>query len=137
MRPTPRLTPGQEGPVRTLGPITQTDVVRFAGAGGDFNPLHHDPAFAAKAGFPAVIAMGQFQAGLLGSWLSDWVGIEHLLGYRVRFVAPLLLGDTITLGGRVTDVDEGADGLRIALLDLQVTKDEGPVLTGTARVRSR
>ncbi|MEI2778304.1 MAG: MaoC/PaaZ C-terminal domain-containing protein [Tetrasphaera sp.] len=132
MRPPPELTAGQDGPPRTIGPITQTDIVRFAGAGGDFNPLHHDPEFAAAAGFSTVISMGQFQAGLLGSWLSDWVGIEHIRSLQVRFVAPLVLGDTVTIGGTVTGVDAG-----VATLELQVTKDDGPVLTGTATTRSQ
>jgi acyl dehydratase len=50
---------------RTFGPVSQTDIVRFAGAGGDFNPLHHDREFAGAAGFERPIAMGQFTAGLL------------------------------------------------------------------------
>jgi acyl dehydratase len=49
----------------TFGPVSQTDIVRFAGAGGDFNPLHHDREFAGAAGFERPIAMGQFTAGLL------------------------------------------------------------------------
>ena len=56
---------------RTVGPLTITDIVRFAGAGGDFNPLHHDVEFAARAGFPTVLAHGQLTAGLLAGWVSD------------------------------------------------------------------
>jgi len=70
---------------RTVGPITQTDIVRFAGAGGDFNPLHHDLGFAASAGFQRPIAMGQLTAGLLAGWLTDWCGVENLLRFEVRF----------------------------------------------------
>lgn len=127
-RPAPQLSPGQQLPERKFGPVTQTDVVRFAGAGGDFNPLHHDPAFAATAGLGGVIAMGQFQAGLLAGWLTDLIGVEHLQRYAVRFVAPVRLGDRLEMGGTVTGLDSGS-----AELELWVRNQDGPVVTGTAR----
>lgn len=79
------VAPGDEPPPRETAPVSRTDIVRFAGAGGDFNPLHHDPDFAARAGFPDVIAMGQYQAGVLAGWLTDWCGVEHLLRLELRF----------------------------------------------------
>ncbi|MFR9804989.1 MaoC/PaaZ C-terminal domain-containing protein [Pseudonocardia sp. RS010] len=68
--------------------MTRTDIVRFAGAGGDLDPLHHDQASAARAGFDDVIAKGQFQAGLVAAWLSDWCVVEHLRELEVRFRVP-------------------------------------------------
>lgn len=112
---------------RTLGPITQTDIVRFAGAGGDFNPLHHDPEFAARAGFSRVIAMGQLQAGLLAGWVSDAVHVEHLRSLEVRFVGPLFVGDTLLLQGSVTAIDDTEDAA-VATLDVSGTKDGGEVV---------
>ncbi|WP_068395983.1 MaoC family dehydratase [Kribbia dieselivorans] len=115
---------------RTIGPITQTDIVRFAGAGGDFNPLHHDPEFAARAGFTAPIAMGQMQAGILAAALTDRVGVEHLRALEVRFVAPVEIGDVLTVTGTVTEVGDG-----VATLALAMTKaDAATVVTGTASV---
>ncbi|RFA10493.1 acyl dehydratase [Subtercola boreus] len=93
---------------RRIGPVTRTDIVRFAGAGGDFNPLHHDPDAARAAGFDDVIAMGQFQAGLLAGYLTDWVGVENLRRLEVRFRAPVRLGDVLELSATV---GEAADGL--------------------------
>lgn len=118
---------------RVVGPVSQTDIVRFAGAGGDFNPLHHDPQFVATSGFPAVIAMGQMQAGILAGWLSDTFGVEHVHSFGVRFVAPVFLGDTLTVSGTVTAIAESEDEAR-ADLDLVVTGTTGPVVTGTATV---
>lgn len=114
---------------RSFGPVTQTDIVRFAGAGGDFNPLHHDPERARAAGFDAPIAMGQLTAGLLAAWLTDWCGVETLRRLEVRFVAPLHLGDTVTMSGTVTSVTDG-----VAHLDLVAAGVEGPLVTGTAVV---
>ncbi|MFC9363295.1 MaoC family dehydratase [Rhodococcus sp. NPDC057014] len=116
-----------------VGPVTQTDIVRFAGAGGDFNPLHHDPGFVATSGFPGVIAMGQMQAGILAGWLSDTFGVEHVRSFGVRFVAPVFLGDTLTLGGTVVSIDE-TEGESLATLDLVASGDKGPVVTGSATV---
>ena len=114
---------------RTFGPVTQTDVVRFAGAGGDFNPLHHDPEHARAAGFDAPIAMGQLTAGLLAAWLTDWCGVERLRRFEVRFTAPLHLGDTVILSGSITSVEDG-----VAHLDLAATGFSSALVTGTALV---
>jgi 3-hydroxybutyryl-CoA dehydratase len=119
---------------RTVGPVTQTDIVRFAGAGGDFNPLHHDPAFAATAGFDRPIAMGQFTAGLLAAWLTDWCGVEHLRAYTVRFLAPLLIGDTVVLSGEVVSLEQTTPGSALASLELSASREGTPVAAGTATV---
>ncbi|KLL11307.1 acyl dehydratase [Protofrankia coriariae] len=100
-----RAAVGDTHPAREIGPLTQTDIVRFAGAGGDFNPLHHDPEFVRSSGFPGVISMGQLQAGMLAGWLSDWLGVEHLREFEVRFVAPVFLGDVLRLSGEIVAVD--------------------------------
>jgi 3-hydroxybutyryl-CoA dehydratase len=114
---------------RTFGPVTQTDVVRFAGAGGDFNPLHHDPEHARAAGFDAPIAMGQLTAGLLAAWLTDWCGVARLRRFEVRFTAPLHLGDTVSMSGTITSVEGG-----VAHLDLAATGVSATLVTGTAAV---
>jgi acyl dehydratase len=84
-------------PELTVGPITRTDIVRFAGAGGDFNPLHHDEERARAAGFPTVFAMGQMQAGMLSRLATDWLGLEHVRSYKVRFSAKVWPRDVLTL----------------------------------------
>lgn len=122
-RPTPRR----------FGPVTQTDIVRFAGAGGDFNPLHHDVDAAVAAGFARPIAMGQLTAGLLAAWVTDTYGAENLRAFEVRFLAPLGIGDEVLLGGRVTTVEDQA-GRRVATLELSATRDGLDLVTGQALV---
>ncbi|HEX3678396.1 MAG TPA: MaoC/PaaZ C-terminal domain-containing protein [Galbitalea sp.] len=129
MRAAPSLQPGDSPRPRTIGPITTTDIVRFAGAGGDFNPLHHDEAAAYAAGFETVIAMGQFSAGLLAGLLTDWVGIENVRALEVRFVAPVYVGDVLELLAEVTAVGNGE-----AQISLTAKSGDKDVTTATARV---
>ncbi|WP_223838501.1 MaoC family dehydratase [Saccharopolyspora pogona] len=123
---------GQELPARVVGPLTQADVLRFAGACGDFNPLHYDTELARRAGFDAPIAMGQMTAGIVAAWIADWCGVERLAEFEVRFVAPVLVGDTITLTGEVADVVSGDDGREIARLAVVAAKGETVVVKGRA-----
>ena len=60
------LAAGDRMPETTAGPLTRTDFVRYAGAGGDLNPIHHDEPMAVAAGFPTVFGMGMLHAGMLG-----------------------------------------------------------------------
>jgi acyl dehydratase len=129
MRAAPSLQAGDSPRPRKVGPLTATDIVRFAGAGGDFNPLHHDEAAAHAAGFETVIAMGQFSAGLLAGLLTDWVGIENVRAFEVRFVAPVYVGDVLELLAEVTAV--GNDEAQISLTARSGEKD---VTTATAKV---
>ncbi|AJE87307.1 MaoC domain-containing protein dehydratase [Streptomyces albus] len=134
MRTPVRAALGERPAPRRIGPVTQTDIVRFAGAGGDFNPLHHDPQFAADAGFDRPIAMGQWTAGLLAAWLTDWCGVEHLREFEVRFTAPLLIGDRVELSGEVTALEALDDGRTLATLELTATREDTTLLSGRAVV---
>ncbi|WP_448388335.1 MaoC family dehydratase [Microbacterium aurum] len=123
---------GDAMPERSTGPVTLTDIVRFAGAGGDFNPLHHDQAVASAAGFDGVISMGQYQAGLLAAAVSDWAGVENVTSFAVRFRRPVRVGDTLNMRGNVVAVDDDE-----ARIDLSVSAGDVVVLTGTATARIR
>jgi 3-hydroxybutyryl-CoA dehydratase len=129
MRPPRAVRIGDTAPARQIGPITQTHIVRFAGAGGDFNPLHHDSEFAAAAGFRSVIAMGQMQAGMLAGIVSDWLGVENLRELEVRFVAPVHIGDVLELGAEITTIDR-----RLATVSAVAQVDGRAVVTASAKV---
>ena len=66
---------------KTRKAVTRTQIVRFAGASGDFNPMHHDESFALSAGQPGVFAMGQLQAAMLASMVAEWLGVENVVGF--------------------------------------------------------
>lgn len=122
------LRAGDELPAHRFGPVTRTDIVRYAGAGGDLNPIHHDEAFAQAAGFPGVFAMGMFHAGILGDRLARWVGPDNLRAFTVRFTGQVWPGDELRFSGHVVDVQDG-----LATIELLVTREgDEPVLTATA-----
>lgn len=119
---------GDELPTSTFGPITRTDIVRYAGAGGDLNPIHHDEPFARSAGLPGVFGMGMLHAGILGDRLARWVGPDNIRTFAVRFTGQVWPGDVLTFSGRVVAVDGG-----LATIELLVVRGEDEtVLTATS-----
>jgi len=117
-----------------FGPVSRTDLVRYAGASGDFNPLHHDEAFARAAGLPGVMAHGMFSAGLLGSFLLSWIGERPIRRFKVRFLSPVWPGDSLSAGGEVVGTST-KEGKPVALLALRLWREDGAdVVTGEAEV---
>jgi acyl dehydratase len=98
------LPQGATAPAWRWGPLTLTDIVRYAGASGDFTPIHHDPAVAAGLGLDRVFAMGMLTGGLLGRYAAAWLGHERVRRFTVRFHDKTWVGDVIAFSGRVTDV---------------------------------
>jgi acyl dehydratase len=112
----------------TVGPITRTDIVRFAGASGDFNPLHHDEERARAAGFPGVFAMGQMQAGMLSRLATDWLGLRAIRTYRVRFSAKVWPGDVLLLrGSEAGRQHDEATGEELVHCVLEAVRQDGEV----------
>jgi acyl dehydratase len=93
---------GQEIPAFVVEGLTRTDLVRYAGASGDFNPIHHDEEFAKMAGNPTVFGHGMLTAGFVAKCLTDFVGPENLRRYKIRFATRVWPGDTIACKARVT-----------------------------------
>lgn len=115
--------------------VNRTHFVRYAGASGDFNPIHHDQTFAEKAGLPTVFGIGMWTAGVLSRLPVEWFGPESIRSYGVRFASRVWPGDTVACRGTITRVYE-QDGLPHADLDLQATNQNGEVLIqGSATVR--
>jgi acyl dehydratase len=93
---------GDEAPPVVVANITRTHIVKYAGASGDFNPIHHDELYAIRGGNDRVFAMGMMTAGFLSHMITDWVGDGKLRKYRVRFARQVWPGDTITCKGKIT-----------------------------------
>jgi len=122
---------GDRAPERDFGPITITDIVRYAGASGDFNPLHHDDAVARAAGFDGVFSIGMFQAALLGTFVVEWLGPTNIRRFTTRFSEQVWPGDVLVCAGVVTDVNRD-DGVRV-VVDLTCTRRGGGVaIAGSA-----
>lgn len=107
--------------------VNRTHFVRYAGGGGDFNPIHHDQTFAEKAGLPTVFGMGMFTAGVLSRLPAEWFGAESVQRYSIRFTARLWPGDTIDCKGRVVKVYEKG-GTRHVDLELEARNQKGESL---------
>jgi acyl dehydratase len=88
--------------------IERIQLVRYAGASGDFNPIHVDEEFARNAGYRSVFAHGMLSMGFLGQFLSDWAGPAAVRRLQVRFKAITWPGDVITCHGEVVEVTEQA-----------------------------
>jgi acyl dehydratase len=116
--------------------LSRTQIVQYAGASGDYNPLHTDEPFARDvAGYPGVFAHGMLTMGLTGRALTDWVGDGRLLEYGVRFTAQVWPGDTLTATATVREIGS-RDGVPVAMIDIVTTNSRGePVVTGTAVAR--
>ncbi len=116
----------------SFGPITRTDIVRYAGASGDFNPIHHDEGFAKASGFPTVFSIGMYQAALLATFATDWLGARNVRRYNVRFREQVWPDDVLTCTGTVTSVTPSDDG-ELVEVDLACTRQTGGVaIAGSA-----
>ena len=116
--------------------LSRTQIVQYAGASGDYNPLHTDEVFATKvAMYPSVFAHGMLTMGMTGRVLTDWFGDGRLLRYGVRFVKQVWPGDDLTATATVTELrDEG--GQPVADVTVSTKNQDGvEVLAGTATAR--
>jgi acyl dehydratase len=118
------LVEGTKGDPREFGPLSRTDFVRYQGASGDFNPIHHDEEYAKGAGFPTVFSVGMLQAGILGAYATDWLGATNVRRFGFQFREQVWPGDTLTCAGEVTKRYE-EDGERKVDLELLCTRQDG------------
>ena len=125
-----RAEPGTELPARQYQ-VTRRDLVRYAGASGDFNVIHWNERIARSVGLPDVIAHGMLTMALAGRFLTEWAGDPGAITeYGVRFSAPVVVPDddkgaTVEVAGTVT---ERRDGHRVAV-DVTAKTDGTKVLT--------
>jgi acyl dehydratase len=125
-----RTEPGTELPPRQYQ-VTRRDLVRYAGASGDFNVIHWNERIARSVGLPDVIAHGMLTMALAGRFLTEWAGDPGAVTeYGVRFSAPVVVPDddkgaTVEVAGTVT---ERLDGNRVAI-DVTARSDGTKVLT--------
>jgi acyl dehydratase len=106
--------------------------VKYAGASGDFNPMHHDDTIATQVGNPSVFGHGMLTAALQARVVKDWFGPTALRKFDVRFAKQVWPGETLTFTAKVTGKRE-ANGENLVDLELSATNADGEQkLTGTA-----
>jgi len=130
------LRVGQQFETVVAEDLKRTQIVQYAGASGDYNPLHTDEVYAQHiAGYPTVFAHGMLTMGMTGRAVTDLVGDGRLLRFGVRFTAQVWPGDTLTVRTTVDGLgEEGGD--RVAELSIETLNQDGKaVITGYAAAR--
>ena len=132
----PRFDVGDVHSAVVVEDLTRTQIVQYAGASGDFNPIHTDEVFATKvAGYPSVFAHGMLTMGMTGRMLTDLVGDGRLTSFGGRFTAQVWPGDTLTATATVTGHEE-RDGQRLASFEVATVNQDGAVVfSGSAQAR--
>ncbi|MFI5040894.1 MAG: MaoC/PaaZ C-terminal domain-containing protein [Acidimicrobiales bacterium] len=130
------LNVGDRSELVVVRDLTRTQIVQYAGASGDYNPLHTDEVYAKEvAGYPTVFAHGMLTMGMTGRVLTDWVGDGRLLSYGVRFSRQVWPGDTLTATAEVSGIRTDESG-PVAELSVSTANQDGfEVLSGTATAR--
>ena len=116
--------------------LSRTQIVQYAGASGDYNPIHSDEIFAKEiAGYPSVFAHGMLSMGLTGKMLTNYVGDGRLTKFGVRFSRQVWPGDTLTAKATVEAIREEG-GERLVDFALSTVNQEGvEVIKGSATAR--
>jgi acyl dehydratase len=121
---------GDELKVQTLPPITRLQLIKYAGASGDFNPIHTIDAAAEEAGLPGIIAYGMLTLATMGLLFSPYLEDGYVKELKARFSGMVFLGDELSIGGRVLDAvdyDEGS----LYTFEVSARKGEDVVASGT------
>lgn len=127
-----KLKVGDTHSARLVEDLKRTQIVQYAGASGDYNPLHTDEVFTTKvAGYPSVFAHGMLTMGMTGKMLTDYVGDGRLTKYGVRFTNQVWPGDTLDSTATVKAVHDG-----LVELDVETKNQDGvTVVSGYAEAR--
>ena len=121
------LSVGDTGPEVVVENLDRQDFVRYAGASGDFNPIHYDEPHAQAAGYESVFAQGMLTAGVAAHAIADWFGLANVRRFSVRFRAQVWPGDTITAVGEVTSVSVEGETATVEA-EVSVTNQDGEVV---------
>ena len=121
---------------RLVEDLKRTQIVQYAGASGDYNPLHTDEVFTTKiAGYPSVFAHGMLTMGMTGRLLTNYVGDGRLTYYGVRFTNQVWPGDTLDSTATVEALRQDG-GEHFVDLSMQTVNQDGQVvISGQATAR--
>ena len=127
---------GDKHSERVATNLSRTQIVQYAGASGDYNPLHSDEVYTTQvAGYPSVFAHGMLTMGLTGKMLTNYVGDGTLTKFGVRFTNQVWPGDTLDATATVEAIREEGGVKLVDLVISTVNQDGKEVVTGTATAR--
>lgn len=116
--------------------LTRTRLVQYAGASGDYNPVHTDELYTTKvAGYPSVFAHGMLTMGMTGRMLTNYVGDGRLTKYGVRFTRQVWPGDSLTATATVEAIRQEGGQHFVDLNVSTVNQDGAEVVSGYASAR--
>ena len=127
---------GDKHSERVVENLSRTQIVMYAGASGDYNPIHSDEVYTREvAGYPSVFAHGMLTMGLTGKMLTNYVGAGRVAKFGVRFTNQVWPGDTLDATATVTGIKE-ENGQKLAELEVVTVNQDGKeVVHGTAEAR--
>ncbi|MBV8870500.1 MAG: MaoC family dehydratase N-terminal domain-containing protein [Acetobacteraceae bacterium] len=127
---------GDKHSERVVENLSRTQIVMYAGASGDYNPIHSDEVYTREvAGYPSVFAHGMLTMGLTGKMLTNYVGAGRVAKFGVRFTNQVWPGDTLDATATVTGIKEES-GQKLAELEVVTVNQDGKeVVRGTAEAR--
>ena len=127
---------GDEHEELVVDNLTRTQIIQYAGASGDYNPLHTDEIFTTKiAGYPTVFAHGMLSMGMTGKMLTNLVGNGRLTKFGVDFRSQVWPGDSLTAKAKVEAVREENGETLVDLAVTTVNQDGAVVVKGSATAR--
>jgi acyl dehydratase len=126
----PAWNVGDELACRTLPPVTRLQLIKYAGASGDYNPIHTIDEAAKEAGLNGVIAHGMLTAATMGLPFSPYLEHGYVRGLEVRFSGMVYVGDEVTVGGRVSEREDSEEGC-VYTFEVYANNGENTVASGT------
>lgn len=126
---------GDEGPVVEVADLEPLDFVKYAGASGDFARIHVDKDYVRERDNPDVWGHGMLADGFVAHMVADWFGVTNVTSMAVRFESRYWPGDTLTVTGKVTDVERDAEGADVTADVRAKTQDGDVVVSGTVGAR--
>jgi acyl dehydratase len=130
-----KLKVGDKHTERVVDNLTRTQIVQYAGASGDYNPLHSDEIYAVHVGYKSVFAHGMLTMGLTGKMLTNWVGDTRLKKFGVRFTNQVWPGDTLDTTATVVAIRQDGGEHLIDLTVSTVNQDGVEVVAGQATAK--
>ena len=126
----PNWNVGEELEGRTLPPVDRMRLIKYAGASGDFNPIHLVDEAAEEAGLPGIIAHGMLTVATMGLLFSPYLEHGYVKGFRSRFSGMVFLGDVLRVGGRATGAEETREG-RLYAFEVYALRGDDAVASGS------